>query len=166
MILIIMRHGEAVEYKEPDHSRVLTEFGKQQGEKVGKWLKENLSQLSSGDSCQVARIDLAIVSPYIRAQQTFRAVSKHIEVVREVTIDTVTPLGNASQSADLIHGYATDSNAPQCMLIVTHMPLVSLLADRVCSGFNAEYFETAETLVIDYSSESEMGKQLALYQGN
>lgn len=166
MILIIMRHGEAVEYKEPDHTRILTEFGTKQGEKVGKWLQENLRELTVNTNCQVAKIDLAVVSPYIRTQQTYRAVSKHVQVERLVTIDAVTPLGNAHQSADLVHGYASDSNAPKCMLVVTHMPLVSLLSDRVCAGFNAAYFDTADTLVIDYCSDSGIGKQLALYQGH
>ena len=166
MILIIMRHGEAVEYKEPDHTRVLTEFGKQQCEDVGKYLQKNLAGLTSNASYHVKNIDLALVSPYIRAQQTFRAVAKHIEVGRLVTIDAVTPLGNAAQSADLLHAYATDENAPKCMLVVTHLPLVSLLADRVCAGFNAKYFDTANALVLDYSSESAIGKQLAFYQGN
>lgn len=161
-----MRHGEAVDYREPDHTRVLTEFGKQQCEDVGKWLQVQLPKLSLDTDSQVRDIDLAIVSPYIRTQQTFQAVSKHIHVSRLVTVDTVTPLGNARQSADLIHGFASDSNAPKCMLIVTHMPLVSLLADKVCLGFNTEYFDTADTLLIDYSCESGKGKQLALFQGN
>lgn len=161
-----MRHGEAVDYREPDHSRVLTEFGKQQCEDVGKWLHKQLPILTLGAHCHVADIDLAIVSPYIRTQQTFRALSKHIKVERLVTLDTVTPLGNAEQSADLIHGYANDSSAPKCMLIVTHMPLVSLLADKICSGFNTQYFETADTLLVDYSAELGKGNQIALFQGN
>jgi len=161
-----MRHGEAVEYKEPDHTRVLTEFGKRQCEGVGKWLQENLLALTSGSTCSVSNVDLALVSPYIRAQQSFRAVAKHIDVAREVTIDTVTPYGNAAQSADLIHAYACDENAPKCMLIVTHMPLVSLLADRICPEFNAKYFDTADALMIDYSSETGIGEQLVLYQGS
>jgi phosphohistidine phosphatase len=166
MILIIMRHGEAVEYKEPDHTRVLTEYGVQQSEDVGKWLQAQLPILTLDQHSQVSDIDLAIVSPYLRTQQTFRGVSKHINVGRQVTVDTVTPLGNAVQSADLIHGFASDSNAPKCMLIVTHMPLVSLLADKVCLGFNTGYFETADTLLIDYSVELGTGKQLALFEGN
>lgn len=166
MILIIMRHGEAVEYREPDHARVLTEFGKQQSEEVGKWLQAQLPIVTLDTGSQVKDIGLAIVSPYIRTQQTFRAVSRYVNVDRQVTVDTVTPLGNAQQTADLIHGYASGSNAPKCMLIVTHMPLVSLLADKVCRGFNTEFFDTADTLLIDYSSEMGTGKQIALFQGN
>lgn len=160
-----MRHGDAVDHIEPDHARVLSEFGKKQCEDVGMWLHKNLSELTSSVGEPLSTINLALVSPYIRAQQSFRAVSKHIKVGRQVTIDAVTPMGNAAQSADLIHGYATDLNAPKCMLVVTHMPLVSLLSDRICLGFNAKYFDTADALVVDYSDKTGTGEQLDLYTG-
>lgn len=165
MILIIMRHGEAEDYREPDHTRALTAFGHKQCENVGKWLKENLSSLSRQTDCPVSDIDLALVSPYLRTQQSFRAVAKHIKVHDQITIDTITPLGNALQSADLIDAYASDSNAPKCIMIVTHMPLVSLLADRVCAGFNALFFETADALLVDYNSHDAIGKKLGMFQG-
>ncbi len=161
-----MRHGEAVEYREPDRTRELTELGHQQSEKVGGWLKLNLVKLTASTSCPNDSIDLALVSPYLRTQQTFKALAKGIDVKRQVTIDTVTPLGNAAQCADLIHAYATDTDAPKSMLVITHMPLVSLLSDKVCHGFNAKIFETADTLVVDYNSQTGIGTQLAFYEAN
>ncbi|MFT6269146.1 MAG: phosphohistidine phosphatase [Alphaproteobacteria bacterium] len=170
MILIIMRHGEAVEYREPDSTRALTDYGMQQCENVGKWLSQNLLRLSSvserADASQVvANIDLALVSPYLRTQQTISALAKHVSVHNQETIEAITPIGNAAQCADLIHAYACDSDAPNCMLIVTHMPLVSLLSDRMCAGFNASFFDTADTLIIDYACDTGIGKQLVMYQG-
>lgn len=165
MILIIMRHGEAVEYREPDHTRALTEFGKHQCENVGKWLMQQLPSLSGTTCAPVCDIDLALVSPYLRTQQSYRSLAKHIHIAREVTIDAITPMGNAAQSADLIHAYATDSDAPKCMLVVTHMPLVSLLADKVCSGFNTSFFETADALVVDYDTHTAIGNKIVMFQG-
>ncbi|MGB3727171.1 MAG: phosphohistidine phosphatase SixA [Glaciecola sp.] len=173
MILIIMRHGDAGEYSSPDHSRPLTAVGKVQSQRVGKWLHNTIEQFLSAthtsDSLNDTRepaVDLAIVSPYLRTQQTFRAVNAGIKVHNQVTIDTITPMGNAQQTADLIQGYASDINAPKSMLVITHMPLVSLLADKVCADFNARIFETADTLIIDYNTDNGWGEQLAFYQGH
>lgn len=161
-----MRHGEAVEYREPDHTRMLTNIGKLQCEAVGKWLTENLEQLTEQKtSNKVKKADLAIVSPYLRTQQSFRAVAKHFNIAHEVTIDAITPAGNAAQCADLVHGYATDTQPPECLMIVTHMPLVSLLSDKLCVGFNATFFNTADTLIIDYNVDSAVGEQICFFQG-
>jgi phosphohistidine phosphatase len=165
MILIIMRHGEAVDYREPDHTRPLSEYGQQQCENVGKWLGKNLMALSTTASNAVADIDFALVSPYLRTQQSFRALAKHITVRKQITTDSITPTGNPSHNADLIHAYANDVDGPKCMLVVTHMPLVSLLADKVCSGFNAQFFEPANTLVIDYAADTGIGKKLTMFKG-
>jgi phosphohistidine phosphatase len=170
MILLIMRHGQAVDYREPDHLRALTDFGTQQSEQVGLWLNENLPSFYDGNNQsangnQETSIDVAIVSPYLRAQQTYRAVARGINVKQQVTFDAITPMGNAAQGADLIHGYASDINAPKSLLVVTHMPLVSLLSDKICVGFNAKIFDTADTLIVDYDINAGIGEQLAFYQG-
>jgi phosphohistidine phosphatase len=166
MILIIMRHGEAVSYKEPDHARSLTEFGQQQCENVGKWLHQNISTFLDDKTNQgVDGIDLALVSPYLRTQQSFQALAKHVKVEQEITTDTVTPEGNVVQGADLIHGYANEENASKCMLVVTHMPLVSLLAAHVCVGVDDIFFEPADALIVNYSKDTGFGTKLALCKG-
>lgn len=159
-MLLIMRHGQAEDYREPDHTRALTDFGVKQCEKVGAWLNQTFSDLDIENA-----VDVAIVSPYLRTQQSCRAVGKSIKIKQQITFDAITPMGNAAQSADLIHGYATDSSAPKSILVVTHMPLVSLLADKICAGFNAKIFDTADTLLIDYNVETGLGEQVAFYQG-
>lgn len=171
-----MRHGEAVEYREPDHTRALTRFGTQQSENVGKFLHQYLSQTNSGktlptslkgsrDEIEVV-IDLALVSPYLRTQQTFDAVAKHVKVQRKETSSAVTPISNAGQCADLIHGYACDANAPSSLLVVTHMPLVSLLSSLLCAGINGQFFEPAGTLIIDYAYGTATGSKLAIFEGS
>lgn len=165
---MIMRHGQAENYREPDATRALTKCGVEQCEKVGKWLSGRKNLTATTNS--LAKVELALVSPYLRTQQTLRSVGRHITIDRQVTIDAITPAGNASQSADLIHGYATDNHnseqaAPQSMLVVTHMPLVSLLADKICMEFNARIFETADTLLCDYDVNKGLATQIDFYQG-
>jgi phosphohistidine phosphatase len=167
-----MRHGEAVDYREPDHTRALTDVGMSQCENVGHWLHQFLPGVYSKESAQTqtailpsAQVANALVSPYLRTQQSFEALSKGLKIVEQTTTDLITPNGNAGQVADLIHGYATGPQAPQSLIVITHMPLVSLLADKVCHGFNAKYFDTADTLVIDYDERTGIGAQLAFYQG-
>lgn len=166
---MIMRHGEAGDFSTPDHLRPLTARGKKQCQKTGAMLASSLAKwLPSKDACPQESngpsIDLALVSPFLRTQQSFRAVASGIKVTNVVTIDAITPMGNAQQGADLIHGYATDTPAPNSILVVTHMPLVSLLADKICPEFNAKIFETADTLIIDYNTSTGRGDQLAFYQ--
>lgn len=163
MILIIMRHGEAQEYQEPDHLRALTEHGKKQCAELGLWLQSELANLNINTDAE--GISLALVSPFLRTQQSFKALSSAIKVKEQITIDTITPMGNASQCADLIHGYASDAQAPSCLLVVTHMPLVSLLSDKVCLDFDTQFFATANALLVDYNAENTIGTQLAFYQG-
>lgn len=172
MILIIMRHGEAQEYREPDFSRALTDVGKRQCEQVGVWLNGYLDSLNiavasegQNNNDKLNRIQMTLVSPYLRTQQSLRAVAKGIELDQQVVIDSVTPMGIAAECADLIHAYANDSNAPQTLLVVSHMPLVSLLADKICPQFEAQYFEPANALAIDYNVKTGFGKQLIFYKG-
>jgi len=168
MILIIMRHGEAGDFSNPDHLRPLTASGKKQCQQAGVLLANSLKKYISKQnisSDEAPSIDIALVSPFLRTQQSYRAVASGIKVNDMITIDAITPMGNAQQSADLIHGYATDTPAPKSMLVVTHLPLVSLLADKICPEFNAKIFEPADTLIIDYNTSTGRGEQLAYYQG-
>lgn len=168
MILMIMRHGQAENYREPDHTRALTKFGAEQSEAVGKWLAGLTNFISSSNF--PPQVDLALVSPYLRTQQTLSSLGRHINIKHQVSTDAITPGGNALQCADLIHGYATDNGnseqpIPKSMLVVTHMPLVSLLADKICVEFNARIFETADTLLCDYDVNTGLATQIEFYQG-
>lgn len=160
-----MRHGEAVSYREPDKNRPLTTLGHLQCANVGKWLAKNKTILDVKAKPSDIKIDVALVSPYLRTQESFLTLSEYVSVGKHITLDSITPNGDVIANADLIHGYANDENGPQCMLIVTHMPLVTLLSDNVCPGYNALFFEPADTLIIDYSSDSGIGKKVDFFQG-
>ncbi|MBT1449922.1 phosphohistidine phosphatase SixA [Glaciecola sp. XM2] len=159
MLLIIMRHGEATPYQANDKDRELTRFGLGQADSAGKRLSKFLTDRGMNVS-----LEQAIVSPYIRTQQTFDALNKHVAVSHKVSADAITPMGDADAVHDLIDGYASASSPVEQLILVSHMPLVSLLADKVCLGFNGKIFDTADMLIIDYDPDSHQGTQLALYQ--
>lgn len=155
-----MRHGEAEFYREPDATRALTPYGISQCERVGKWLTQNKSLVS---------IDLALVSPYLRTQQSLKAVNRHIPIKKQMVIDDITPMGNPARCADLLHGFANaedniEEKSPTSVLVVTHMPLVSLLADRICVEFDARIFETADTLICEYDVNRGLALQNDFFQ--
>ena len=62
-----MRHGEAEVVASSDETRRLTDYGRKQSISQGQWLKThlNLTALS---------VQKVIVSPYVRAQETFELV--------------------------------------------------------------------------------------------
>lgn len=159
MKLIVMRHGEAVPYQSDDKSRQLTRFGQNQSEFAGRRLAE---YMQSG--VEKPHIDAVLVSPYLRTQETFHCVAKQIELRNKMDCDMIVPDSDAVDFADYIQGYAMTDDAPQTLMIISHMPFVSLLADRLCYGFNARIFATADILVIDYNEQKQQGTQLALLQ--
>ena len=154
-----MRHGEAEPYKQDDQSRHLTRFGVTQSEHAAKWMAKQLEQHNAS-----SQVDLAFVSPYIRTLETLGAVATYLPIKKSVKTSTVTPVGNANAVQDLIDGELIADANMQCLLVISHMPFVSLLSDTICSGFNARIFDTADVLMIDYDTERSMGTQLGFYQ--
>jgi len=154
-----MRHGEAAPYQANDRERELTRFGVSQSEVAGKRLSEFLSK-----QYLLSSIDHVLVSPYRRTQQTFSALTEHIKFQAQTNLDEITPMGDASEVHDLIDGFANELEPPKQLMLVSHMPLVSLLSDKVCLGFNGKFFDTADMLIIDYNPDTHRGTQLALYQ--
>ncbi|WP_395341714.1 phosphohistidine phosphatase SixA [Ningiella sp. W23] len=159
MLIILMRHGEAVPYQTNDQSRQLTDFGISQSLSAGLRLAELLKSRDVPSS-----VDKALVSPYIRAQQTFSAVREHVKFEDITDTDAITPMSNLQSVHDIIDGYAQGSSPPAHLMLVTHMPLVSLLADKICHGFNGKIFDTADILIIEYDPDTHTGSQVALLE--
>jgi phosphohistidine phosphatase len=159
MIIFVMRHGEAEPYKRDDQSRHLTRFGLTQSEHASKWMSKQLNE-----DTELKQIDLTLVSPYVRTIETLEAVEQFMPIRNKVQTSAVTPDGNAKQARDLIDGELLQDNDINSLLIISHMPLVSLLSDAICHGFNARVFGTADVLMINYDLERSSGRQLAFYQ--
>jgi len=154
-----MRHGEAEPYQKNDKARNLTRFGKYQAEFAGRRLAE---YLQSG--IEKPHVETTLVSPYVRTQQTFDCVSKQIASKLKTDCDMIVPEGDIEQFADYIQGVSMQDDAPQSLMIISHMPFVSLFADKLCAGFNGRIFTTADILIIDYNGNASSGMQLALLQ--
>lgn len=110
MHIFIMRHGEAGFHAFNDKDRPLTARGEDQAEQQGLWLNEQTVP------------DLILVSPYLRAQQTYQLARQPFKQSIPVeTWDNLTPYGNAALVADYLD---TLNENIQSVLIVSHLPLV------------------------------------------
>lgn len=164
ILLFIMRHGEAESLRLDDKSRNLTEEGRLQSQQASHWI---INQYLEGGS-----VDLALVSPYRRARQTFDALSLDLSAKKMELCNDITPEGNA----DLVHSYLDarlnagriDGNRPvvNSLLVVSHMPLVSYLVDSLCCSHTTSLFATASVAVIRYSLTKQCGTLLVHYQGD
>lgn len=140
MKLIIMRHGQASWSASNDELRPLTDFGRQEVQKTVNQL------LNLG-------VDRIIASPYLRAQQTAQIAAQCLELkgfelkglkLKVETLDVITPEDSPKQAIRQL----PDSG---CVLLVSHMPLVSGLTGLLCDGspYGGPGFGTAHAAVLD-----------------
>lgn len=141
-----MRHGNAQAFAKRDRERELTELGIQQVQSNAKWL----SQLPM-------KIDLVLVSPYVRAQQTWELVSNWINVPTYCqTLADLVPNGNATQVHDHVDALI-QLEKPQSILMVSHMPLVSYLVESFTMQAVTPMFCTAAIAHLVYEPQSMKG---------
>lgn len=137
-----MRHGDAEPYASSDQSRQLTEYGVSQVNRNGLWLTKQAPQL-----------DLILVSPYVRAQQTQQLISDIIEPPTHLeTLPDLVPEGNAGNVHDYVDA-AIKLYQPSNILLVSHMPLVSYLVETFSIEKQTPIFPTAAIAHIDYQPE-------------
>ena len=142
MHIIIMRHGDAEPFKKNDITRNLTDFGLQQAAEAGRWLNDYYSK-SNG-------IEMALVSPYIRAQQTFEQLNLKVKVEKMHISEDITPDGNPQLVHDHIDYLVEEKKLTRNLLIVSHMPFVSFLSDELLTKKVSLLFATSSLVIIDY----------------
>lgn len=132
MQVFIMRHGEAEMMAASDSQRELTDSGRVQVERMAARVHEHLDSL-----------DYVLVSPYMRAQQTWQLIEPQLSHVGKViTLDELIPSGDEIAVVDLIETLAEEE--PQAtLLVVSHLPLVGYLVDGLIPGAGAPIFSTA-----------------------
>ncbi len=162
ILLFVMRHGEAESLRVDDKSRQLTPEGRLQSMNAAKWLKQKY--VSNGE------VDLALVSPYRRARQTYDMLSLDIRPGQMEICHDIIPDGNAELTHDFLDVRLRESqltDAPiKSVLLVSHMPLVSYLVDSLCCSHTTSLFATASVAVVRYSLEKQCGKLEVHYQGD
>ncbi len=151
MQVYIMRHGEAVTESLTDAERPLTQCGKAESEQMATWL-----------ALQHPQPSLFLVSPYVRAQQTYQILSEtlKLETTKLTTLSELTPAGDASVVADYLHALAMEG--VQEVMIVAHLPLVGYLVSALCPDEMPPMFSTAGIARIDYDETHRRG--LLLWQ--
>lgn len=116
--LYIVRHGEAEPNPLADKTRNLTDNGKQECNKIGRWIADHCRQF-----------DLVLMSPYTRAIQTWQALSlAGIEAKRFEYLDELQPDANVADSVAVLQAYA---HGLEKVLVISHLPLVCYLVDEL-----------------------------------
>ena len=145
-----MRHGQAQFYADSDSQRPLSAAGITQSENMAKWLQEQHQQ----------PIQRAWVSPYLRAQQTFSALNKTVEISEKVeTLDALTPHGDEFDVVNYLNAVA-ETSPLSSLVIVSHLPLVGYLSAAFLKSNNIPMFSTASIAAIEYDAETQKGELL------
>ncbi|WED20979.1 phosphohistidine phosphatase SixA [Vibrio sp. JC009] len=149
MKIFIMRHGEAGYSATSDADRELTERGGSQSIAVAR------AVISQGYS----EFDYVLVSPYIRAQQTWDAISHDLSARETETYDEITPYG---QSDDAYHYISALASAKQLdsVFIVSHLPLVGYLTAEFVKDMTPPMFPTSGLVCLEYDPETQKGEFL------
>jgi phosphohistidine phosphatase len=142
MQLFLMRHGEAGYNAHSDRERVLTEVGRYQTELMSNWLARTITDF-----------DLVVVSPYLRAQQTWQEVSRHFPEPRKwLVLDDLIPSSEPTTTVDLVLAYAEQYKANR-VLVISHMPLLGYMVSDLVAGIEPPLFATSGITLIDKHGE-------------
>jgi len=155
MKLIIMRHGEAERFQFQDKTRSLTSRGEKQAITAGKWLSDYLGE--------GALVDIALVSSYVRAQQTYSQLSEQVVVSQKQVCEDVIPEGDPKIVHDFIKVLFEDSSQPRVILIVSHMPFVSYFLEEVHVDKQSMLFDTSSVVIVNYDIAIGAGKIESIY---
>ncbi|MCF1427062.1 MAG: phosphohistidine phosphatase SixA [Shewanella sp.] len=142
MQLFLMRHGEASFDALSDRERVLTDLGRYQTRQMANWLTGH-----------VAAFDLVLLSPYLRAQQSWQeVVSQFPEPCKFMMLDELLPNADPAKAASLIQAYAMHCKADK-VLVISHMPLLGYLVSDIVGGVEPPLFATSAIGMIDVHGE-------------
>lgn len=150
MQIYIMRHGQAEMMAQSDAERNLTDIGREESELMAKYLLTlNVS------------IDAVLLSPYIRAQQTWQSVNPFFEDVSNIqTLTCLTPNGSAHQSVNEL--LALQAQGVKSVLIVSHLPLVGYIVGELAPAAGVPAFSPSAVGHIALSDEDGFAKLLSL----
>lgn len=134
MKIFILRHGEAESLLTSDSARRLTPKGMADTRQI---VSDNLLVLSS--------IDSIYVSPLIRAQQTASIAGQLLNLQSIFTTDCLEPEADLQNLFSLLETLSETE-----ILLVSHLPLVGVLANRLCGlAPNSIRFNTSSLVGIE-----------------
>ncbi|VEI57872.1 phosphohistidine phosphatase SixA [Pasteurella multocida] len=137
MDIFVMRHGEAEMNAGSDQDRKLNLRGLQQANSQGMWLKST------------AFFDKVLVSPYIRAQETFKQINLifgDILTSRQETWQGITPYGNSNILIDYLDVLA--EQGVKSVLIISHLPLVGEIVSALCGSNGVRFYPSTVAHIV------------------
>ena len=144
MYIFIMRHGEAEPVRLSDMDRKLTSLGKKQSSQSAIWINQFCDKLNIS-------VDLSLVSPYCRTQETFQQVSEQVTIAEHLTCSDIVPSGDPQLAQDYIDVVLQEKESLQGLLLVSHMPFVSYFLDYMCAHHYSMLFSAGAIAAIKYS---------------
>lgn len=148
MKIFIMRHGEAHHYAASDAERALTERGRNESVAVARVC---IQQQHMGN------LDKVLVSPYLRAQQTWQEMSRFFAARQIEICDDITPYGQARDVFEYIAALV-EVDPIDSLLLVSHLPLVGYLASEFVADMVPPMFPTSGMMCIEYDPPTRQGK--------
>ena len=148
-----MRHGESAHLAPTDQLRELTEQGKAQAFAQGKWLQQCESKTPGNFSAPHSAWRV-LVSPYVRAQQTFTQVNAAFNGelgAKMETWDGITPYGNAQTVVDYLSVLA--DQGVQTALVISHLPLVGEIVAELYGRRNPIAFYPSTIVEMSWNGE-------------
>ncbi|MEP0176433.1 MAG: phosphohistidine phosphatase SixA [Paraglaciecola sp.] len=149
MKLAIMRHGQAEVLSEPDETRALTVLGKQQVSDASNWLAKQLGENT--------KIDLALVSPYLRTQQTYDELTSVVNVVTKIDTSDIVPEGDPAIFHDYLDALISQSPSYKTVLVISHMPFVCYFLEEISKSKKSMLFDTSSTVIVEYDPTDRNG---------
>lgn len=149
MKIFIMRHGEAGHFASSDAERTLTSRGK----------SDSLAVIAQSLVKMPTQIDKVLVSPYVRAQQTWEEISTVLTAKSVELCEDITPYGQSERVYDYICALAEVDNL-QSVMFVSHLPLVGYLTAEFVSEMHAPMFPTSGLVCVEFDLESRRGELL------
>ncbi|MUK29990.1 phosphohistidine phosphatase SixA [Aliivibrio fischeri] len=155
MKVFIMRHGEAEAYASSDEERNLTVHGESQSAKIAQWLMAE----------HKVQFDYVLVSPYVRAQQTWNTIKPILNVTdAKVEIcEDITPYGDSDDVVEYVKALGSVEDIEN-ILLVSHLPLVGYLTADFVPGIMPPMFPTSAMSCVEYSYTTGKSELLWLQQ--
>ena len=135
MKVVVMRHGDAVWGADDDAARALTSLGREQSRAMALWLQQ-----------QMPHLDRVLVSPYLRAQQTWQTVRELFGEVRVDVLDELVPHGHSAPVADYLRALEGEV---ENLLVISHLPLVGYLVADLCPVQLPPMFVTSAMVAVE-----------------
>jgi len=150
MKIFIMRHGEAQHYAASDAERALTDRGRSESVAVAR---------AGVNQKEVISFDKVLVSPYLRAQQTWQEIATYFSSQNVETCEDITPYGQSEMVFEYVSARA-EAEKWQSVLLVSHLPLVGYLVSEFVPEMVPPMFPTSGLVCIDYQPQSRKGEVL------